>query len=214
MGEKLGDRFSRITTCSLVGISTGLAIYLFIQMGLQEKTLIIPLFTWIQVEFFEVSWGIQLDSLSLVMMGVVTFVSFMVHIYSIGYMKGDPGVPRFMAYLSLFTFFMLALVTAPNLLQLFFGWEGVGLCSYLLIGYWYDTETANAAAIKAFLMNRIADIGFILGLLTLFVTFGTIDFSTIFELMEIHQNDTVCLSWNASTCADPCLYFTLYRSHG
>jgi NADH-quinone oxidoreductase subunit L len=189
IGQKLGDRFSQNITCGLMGISTILAITLFIEMGLQEKTLIVPLFTWIQVEFFEVSWGLQLDSLSLVMISVVTSVSLMVHIYSVGYMKGDPGVPRFMAYLSLFTFFMLALVTAPNLLQLFFGWEGVGLCSYLLIGYWYDTEAANAAAIKAFVMNRIGDIGFILGLLTLFITFGTTDFVTMFELMEGHQHD-------------------------
>jgi len=190
MGEKLGDHFSQGSTCGLMGIATGLAAYLFIQMGLQDKSLFIPIFTWIQVEFFEVSWGLQIDSLSLVMMSVVTLVSFMVHIYSIGYMKGDPGVARFMAYLSLFTFFMLTLVTAPNLLQMFFGWEGVGLCSYLLIGYWYDKEVANAAAIKAFLVNRIGDIGFVLGILTLFVIFGTLDFSTIFELMESHQNDT------------------------
>lgn len=190
LGEKLENRFSQGLTCSLMGLSTLLAAYLFIQMGLKEQNLIIPLFTWIQVEFFEVSWGLQLDSLSLVMVAIVTFVSFMVHVYSIGYMKGDPGIPRFMAYLSLFTFFMLALVTAPNLLQLFFGWEGVGLCSYLLIGFWYNRETANAAAIKAFLVNRIGDIGFVLGLLTLFVTFGTLDFSTTFELMEAHQNDT------------------------
>lgn len=189
IGEKLGDRFSQVVTCGLMGIATGFATYLFIQMGLQHQTLTIPLFTWMQVEFFEVSWGLQLDSLSLVMMGVVTLVSFMVHVYSIGYMKGDPGVPRFMAYLSLFTFFMLVLVTAPNLLQLFFGWEGVGLCSYLLIGYWYNRETANAAAIKAFLVNRIGDVGFVLGVLTLFVTFGTLDFSTIFELMDSHQHD-------------------------
>lgn len=188
-GQKLSDRFSQYLTCGLVGLSTLLAIYLFVQMGLQEKTLTFPLFTWMQVEFFEVSWGLQLDSLSLVMMSVVAFVSLMVHIYSVGYMKGDPGVPRFMAYLSLFTFFMLTLVTAPNLLQLFFGWEGVGLCSYLLIGYWYDKDTANAAAIKAFLVNRVGDIGFVLGLLTLFMTFGTTDFSTMFELMEGHQND-------------------------
>lgn len=189
LGEKLGDRFSQLSTCGLMGLTTGLAIYLFIDMGLQEENLQISLFTWIQVEFFEVNWGIQLDSLSLVMISVVTLVSFMVHIYSIGYMKGDPGVSRFMAYLSLFTFFMLVLVTAPNLLQMFFGWEGVGLCSYLLIGYWYDKETANAAAIKAFLVNRIGDVGFVLGLLTLFVTFGTLDFSTMFELMEAHQHD-------------------------
>jgi len=190
LGEKLGDRFSQGVTCGLMGLSTFFAAYLFVEMGLKEETLYVPLFTWIHVEFFEVSWGLQLDSLSLVMMAVVTLVSFMVHIYSVGYMKGDPGVPRFMAYLSLFTFFMLTLVTAPNLLQMFFGWEGVGLCSYLLIGYWYDRESANAAAIKAFLVNRIGDIGFVLGVLTIFVVFGSVDFDFIFELMEEHQNDT------------------------
>lgn len=189
-GGKLGNCFSQIITCGLMSLSTAFAAYLFFQMGLEGETLLVPFFTWIRVEFFEVSWGIQLDSLSLVMMAVVTFVSFMVHVYSIGYMKEDPGISRFMAYLSLFTFFMLALVTAPNFLQMFFGWEGVGLCSYLLIGYWYDRDSANAAAIKAFLVNRIADIGFVLGMLTIFIFFGTLDFTAVFEFMEDHQGDT------------------------
>ena len=190
LGEKMGDRFAQLVTCGLMGFSTVFAAYLFFQMSVQEETLLIPLFTWIQVEFFEASWGIQVDSLSLVMMAIVTLVSWMIHIYSIGYMKGDPGIPRFMAYLSLFTFFMLTLVTAPNLLQMFFGWEGVGLCSYLLIGYWYDRESANAASIKAFLVNRIGDMGFALGIFTIFVLFGTVDFAAVFELVEAHQNDT------------------------
>lgn len=189
-GEKLGNRFSQFTTCGLMGISTILAAYLFLRLGLKEETFFVTFCTWIRVEFFEVSWGLQLDSISLVMIAVVTLISFMVHVYSIGYMKGDPGVPRFMAYLSLFTFFMLMLVTAPNLLQMFFGWEGVGLCSYLLIGYWYDREAANTAAIKAFLVNRIADIGFVLGILTLFIIFGTLDFSGMFELIGEHHDDS------------------------
>jgi len=191
LGQKLGDRFSQLTTCGLMGISTLFAAYIFLQLGLKGQTLTFPLFTWIHVEFFEVAWGIQLDSLSIVMMAVVTFVSLMVHIYSIGYMEEDPGVPRFMAYLSLFTFFMLSLVVAPNLLQMFFGWEGVGLCSYLLIGYWYDRESANAAAIKAFLVNRIGDIGFVLGVLVVFSVFGTVDFSAVFELVGDHKEDIV-----------------------
>ncbi len=190
LGEKLKNNFSQILTCTLMGLSTVFAIYLFIEMGLKEKTLLIPLFTWMHVEFFSINWGIQLDSLSLVMMAVVTLVSFMVHVYSVGYMKNDRGISRFMAYLSLFSFFMLTLVTAPNFLQMFFGWEGVGLCSYLLIGYWYDREGANAAAIKAFLVNRIGDVGFLLGTLTLFVLFGTLDFIDIFELIDEHQSDT------------------------
>ncbi len=189
-GEKLGDRFSQIVTCGLMGLSTLLSIYLFYKLALGERTLSIELFTWIQVEFLQVSWGLQLDSLSLVMMGVVTIVSLMVHLYSVGYMDGDQGVPRFMGYLSLFTFFMLILVTAPNLLQMFFGWEGVGLCSYLLIGFWYNRESANEAAIKAFLVNRIGDIGFVLGILTIFVMFGTLDFTAFFDILEQHQTDS------------------------
>lgn len=188
-GRKWGDRFSQYITCGLMGLTTLFAGILFFQLGLNDETLSIPLFTWIRVEFFEINWGIQLDSLSLVMIAVVTLISWMIHIYSIGYMKGDSGVPRFMAYLSLFTFFMLSLVTAPNLLQLFFGWEGVGLCSYLLIGYWYDREAANAAAIKAFLVNRIADVSFVLGMLTLFLVFGTLDFTGIFETIGEHRDD-------------------------
>ena len=128
-GQKLGDWFSQIVTCGLMGVSMCLALYLFLQMGLKEETLLIPLFTWIHVELFDVSWGLQIDSLSLVMMAVVTLVSSMVHIYSIGYMKGDPGVPRFMGYLSLFTFFMLALVVAPN----FLFW--LGGCGAVLLSF-------------------------------------------------------------------------------
>lgn len=190
LGSVLARRFSQVITCGLMALSTIFASILFVKIGLKEETLLIPLFKWIHVEFFEVSWGLQIDSLSLVMMAVVTLISFLVHVYSVGYMKGDQSIPRFMAYLSLFTFFMLTLVTAPNFLQMFFGWEGVGLCSYLLIGYWYDRESANAAAIKAFLVNRVGDIGFVLGILTIFVLFGTIDFLAVFELAEDHKNDT------------------------
>lgn len=210
LGERFGDRLSQYITCGLMGLSTLCAIYLFLLLGLQEKTLYVPLFTWIKVEFFEIQWGLQLDSLSLVMMAVITLVSWMVHIYSVAYMKGDPGIPRFMAYLSLFTFFMLALVTAPNLLQLFFGWEGVGLCSYLLIGYWYDRESANAAAIKAFLVNRIGDIGFVLGAVTLFVTFGTLEFSGLFSLIHEHHHDSFTFlnsQYHAITLASLMLFF-------
>lgn len=209
LGEKFGDTFSQIVTCGPMGVSTICAAYLFYAVGLPGETFDVPLFTWIEVEFFKVSWGLQIDSLSLVMMAVVTLVSFMVHIYSVGYMKADSGFPRFMAYLSLFTFFMLSLVTAPNLLQMFFGWEGVGLCSYLLIGYWYDRESANTAAIKAFLVNRVGDAGFVLGILTLFVVFGTIDFSGIFDLMEGHRDDTFVFwgrSYHALTLASILLF--------
>src|SRR5437660_10150 len=135
------------------------AILLFQQIHHEEQAQIVPLFSWIVAGGVDVDWSLRLDTLSGVMMLVVSVVSAMVHIYSIGYMHGDPGIPRFMAYLSLFTFFMLALVTANNFVQLFFGWEGVGLCSYLLIGYWYDRASADAAAIKALLGNRLGVIG-------------------------------------------------------
>jgi NADH-quinone oxidoreductase subunit L len=193
LGQKLGSFVAQFITCALMTVSTVLAITLIIKLGFQEEPLYVPLFTWIRVEFLEVDWGIWLDQLSLVMIGVVTFISLLVHVYAIGYMKGDSGIPRFMAYLSLFTFFMLALVTAPNLLQLFFGWEGVGLCSYLLIGYWYERENANVAAFKAFLMNRVADLGFILGAFIVFTLFGSLDFSAIFELIVGHERDTFLL---------------------
>lgn len=209
LGETLGNRFSQYVTCSLLGVSTCIAIYLFYYVGMTEQAFVIPLFPWIQVEFFVAEWGIQIDSLSIVMLCVVTLVSFFVHIYSIGYMEGDPGIPRFMGYLSLFTFFMLSLVTAPNLLQMFFGWEGVGLCSYLLIGYWYDRDRANTAAIKAFLMNRVGDIGFVLGIITLFVTFGTVEFSSLFELANENNSGVIKflgLEFHALTLASILLF--------
>src|SRR3546814_2322235 len=138
------------------------------------------LFTWIDSGSFEVSWALKVDTLTAVMLLVVTGVSSMVHVYSVGYMAHDPYKPRFFAYLSLFTFFMLMLVTADNFVQMFFGWEGVGLASYLLIGFWYERPSANAAAIKAFLVNRVGDIGFALGICGAFVLFGSANFDQVF----------------------------------
>jgi NADH-quinone oxidoreductase subunit L len=135
---------------------------------------------WIDSGTLEVAWALRIDTLTAVMMIVVTVVSTMVHIYSIGYMHHDPHVPRFMAYLSLFTFFMLMLVTADNLVQMFFGWEGVGLASYLLIGFWYKKPSACAAAIKAFIVNRVGDFGFALGIFAVYVMFDSIHLDTIF----------------------------------
>jgi NADH-quinone oxidoreductase subunit L len=128
-----------------------------------------------------VAWSIRVDTLTAVMLVVVNTVSALVHVYSIGYMHHDPHRPRFFAYLSLFTFAMLTLVTADNLLQMFFGWEGVGLASYLLIGFWYKKPSANAAAMKAFVVNRVGDFGFALGIFGVFYLFGSIDFTTIFN---------------------------------
>ena len=123
------------------------------------------------------------------MVAMVTFISTLIHLYSVGYMSHDATPARFFAYLSLFTFMMLMLVTADNLAQLFFGWEGVGLASYLLIGYWYDRESANRAAMKAFIVNRVGDVFFMLGVALTFHVFGSIEFDTIFAAVAEHAND-------------------------
>ena len=137
--------------------------------------------TWINSGSLNVNWSMKIDPLSAVMLVVVTLVSALVHIYSIGYMTHDPHKPRFMAYLSLFTFAMLMLVTSDNFIQLFFGWEGVGLCSYFLIGFWFKKESANAAAIKAFIVNRVGDFGFALGIFLIFYLFGTVNYEDVFQ---------------------------------
>ena len=158
-GNKIGDRSSEILTSLFTTTAAILSIIIFYNVIFEGYENNIVLFKWIYSGTLDVNWSIKIDALSSVMLVVVTFVSSLVHIYSIGYMSHDPNKPRFMCYLSLFTFSMLALVTADNFLQLFFGWEGVGLCSYLLIGFWFKKETANNAAIKAFLVNRVGDFG-------------------------------------------------------
>ncbi|HEX7848830.1 MAG TPA: proton-conducting transporter membrane subunit, partial [Sphingomonas sp.] len=136
-------------------------------------------FTWMKSGDLDVSWALRVDALTAVMLVVITSVSALVHLYSWGYMDEDPDQPRFFAYLSLFTFAMLMLVTANNLVQMFFGWEGVGLASYLLIGFWYKKPSANAAAIKAFVVNRVGDLGFMLGIFGTFLVFGTVSIPEI-----------------------------------
>ena len=180
-GRSLTRLFSEITTSLFVSISAILSISVFwngIQNNIYGNYLI---FEWITSGEFTANWSINIDPLSSVMLVVVTFVSALVHIYSIGYMSHDPHKPRFMSYLSLFTFSMLALVVSDNFLQLFFGWEGVGLCSYLLIGFWFKKETANNAAIKAFIVNRIGDFGLAIAIFLIFFFFGTINFEETFQ---------------------------------
>ena len=182
-GKLIGDKFSEILTSLFVSISAILSVFIFykvLTVG-YENNLIIA--TWLSSGSLDVNWSIKIDSLSSVMLLVVTSISALVHIYSIGYMSHDPHKPRFMAYLSLFTFSMLVLVTSDNFLQLFFGWEGVGLCSYFLIGFWYKKDSANSAAIKAFLVNRVGDFGFALGIFLIFYLFGTINYSEVFDLI-------------------------------
>ena len=179
-GRWLGDRGSQFVTCGAMLLSAAIGCLILFEVAFGSKPQTVELFPWIGSGAFEASWTLRFDQLTAVMVFVVTVVSAMVHVYSVGYMSHDPHIPRFMAYLSLFTFFMLVLVTADNLLQLFFGWEGVGLCSYLLIGFWYDRPEANAAAIKAFIVNRIGDFGFALGIMGIFLIFNSISFDTIF----------------------------------
>jgi len=179
-GRVIGDRGAQLITCGALLLSAVLGLFLFRDILAAEEVRVIPLATWIVAGVVDVTWSLRLDTLSGVMIVVVTVVSSMVHVYSIGYMAEDPSIPRFMSYLSLFTFAMLALVTANDFVQLFFGWEGVGLMSYLLIGFWYDRESANEAAIKAFIVNRVGDFGFALGIFAVFVIFGSLDFGTVF----------------------------------
>ncbi len=181
LGRSINKFFSEIFTSLLVSISGILSIIVFWN-GIQTNNYDnYKIFEWISSGEFVANWSINLDPLSSVMLVVVTFVSALVHIYSIGYMSHDPHKPRFMSYLSLFTFSMLVLVVSDNFLQLFFGWEGVGLCSYLLIGFWYKKETANDAAIKAFIVNRIGDFGLAIGIFLIFFFFGSISFEEVFQ---------------------------------
>ena len=205
-GKFIGDRNSEILTSLFVSISALLSIFVLYQVIFNNYEENIVIATWINSGSLDVNWSMLIDPLSAIMLVVVTSVSSLVHIYSIGYMSHDPHKPRFMAYLSLFTFAMLTLVTSDNFIQLFFGWEGVGLCSYFLIGFWFRKESANAAAIKAFVVNRVGDFGFALGIFLIFYLFGTVNYSEVFQQVptvidknllflgiEIKAIDLICL---------------------
>src|SRR5210317_2033944 len=205
-GKYIGDRNSEYVTSGLVSISALLSIFVLYQVIVNQYEENIVIATWINSGSLDVNWSMLIDPLSAVMLVVVTSVSSLVHIYSIGYMSHDPHKPRFMAYLSLFTFAMLMLVTSDNFIQLFFGWEGVGLCSYFLIGFWFKKETANSAAIKAFVVNRVGDFGFALGIFLIFYLFGTVNYDEVFQQIpsvvdkklnflgfEVKSIDLICL---------------------
>ena len=181
-GRLLGNLFSELVTSFFVCVSGILSAIIFYN-GINANSYgNYKIFEWVSSGNFVANWSINIDPLSSIMLVVVTFISSLVHIYSIGYMSHDPHKPRFMSYLSLFTFSMLALVVSDNFLQLFFGWEGVGLCSYLLIGFWYKRNSANNAAIKAFIVNRVGDFGLAVGIFLIFYHFGTINYSEVFQL--------------------------------
>jgi len=179
-GRVIGDRGAQVVTCGGLLISAALSTVALFTVPYGEP-FTVELATWIVSGSFAVDWALRIDALTAVMLVVVTWVSAAVHVYSIGYMSHDASIPRFMSYLSLFTFAMLMLVTADNFVQLFFGWEGVGLASYLLIGYWYTKPSANNAAMKAFIVNRVGDFGFMLGIAAIFLVFDSLDFDTVFQ---------------------------------
>ncbi|MEM7750272.1 MAG: NADH-quinone oxidoreductase subunit L, partial [Pseudomonadota bacterium] len=179
-GRFITDRGSEIVTTAFLFLSAILSWIVFWRVGFDAETIKVPIAQWITSGELEVAWSLRIDTLTGVMLVVVTTVSSLVHLYSIGYMHEDNARSRFFAYLSLFTFAMLMLVTSDNLLQMFFGWEGVGLASYLLIGFWFKKPEANSAAIKAFIVNRVGDFGFALGIFGLFAVFGSIQLDAIF----------------------------------
>jgi NADH-quinone oxidoreductase subunit L len=205
-GRWIGDRGAQLATCLAMLGSAAAGVVLFVQVALNGGEFVTPLFTFIDAGKLQVEWALKFDTLSAVMVAMVSVVSAMIHIYSVGYMAEDPSIPRFMAYLSLFTFFMLALVTAENFLQLFFGWEGVGLVSYLLIGFWYDRPSANAAAIKAFVVNRVGDFGFALGIFAVFWIFGTLHFDEVFRDAPNQAGGTMnFLGWQVPALTVTCI---------
>ncbi|MEX2615999.1 MAG: NADH-quinone oxidoreductase subunit L [Alphaproteobacteria bacterium] len=190
-GRAIGAKGAQFVTCSGLVIAALISWYLFFAVAIAGDPRTILLFQWVSSGSLSFDWSLKVDTLTAVMLLVVTTVSAVVHIYSIGYMSHDKSPARFFAYLSLFTFFMLMLVTADNLVQLFFGWEGVGLCSYLLIGFWYDKPSANAAAIKAFVVNRVGDVGFALGIFATYLLFDTVRFDEIFRAVPDFADATL-----------------------
>jgi NADH-quinone oxidoreductase subunit L len=202
----MGSRSAEVITTALLFIAMVFSWVSFAQVGFGQQDAHVVITNFITAGSLKVEWALRIDTLTAVMLVVVTTVSALVHLYSIGYMADDPGRPRFFSYLSLFTFAMLMLVTADNLVQLFFGWEGVGLASYLLIGFWYYKPEANAAAIKAFVVNRIGDFGFALGIFALFLMTGAIDYETVFAQAPTLTGKTIhFLAWDVDALTLICL---------
>ncbi len=201
-----GTGAAEFITTALLFVSAALSWITFVNVGFFKQDVLIHVLPWINSGDLQIAWSLRVDTLTAVMLVVVTTVSSLVHLYSVGYMDEDPHRPRFFAYLSLCTFAMLMLVTSDNLVQLFFGWEGVGLASYLLIGFWYQKPSANAAAIKAFVVNRVGDFGFSLGIFAVFMLIGSTDFDTIFAAAPGLTGKTIdFLGWNVDALTITCL---------
>lgn len=190
-GRKIGPYGSSILTTSCLILTFFCSFFAFYEVALLGCPVYIKLIPWIDSEVLNIDWGFMFDSLTVVMCCVVTFVSSLVHLYSTEYMSHDPHLSRFMSYLSLFTFFMLILVTADNFVQMFVGWEGVGLCSFLLINFWFTRIQANKAAIKAMVLNRIGDFGLVLGILVIFVNYKAVDYATVFSLTPMFSGEII-----------------------
>jgi NADH-quinone oxidoreductase subunit L len=206
LGRFTGPRPAEVITTTLVLITALLSWLAFYQVAILGEEQRIELLRFITSGDLKAVWSLRIDTLTAVMLVVVTTVSGLVHLYSIGYMEEDPGRPRFFAFLSLFTFAMLALVTADDFVQLFFGWEGVGLASYLLIGFWYHKPSANAAAIKAFIVNRVGDFGFALGIFAIFTLFNSVQYDTVFASAPDHVGETMqFLAWRVDALTLICL---------
>ena len=191
LGRHLGFYGSSLITTTCIFLSTSFSFIGLYEIGFLNSCVYLKLTSWVECDILNIDWGFLFDSLSIVMCCIVTFISTLVHLYSTEYMAQDPHLSRFMSYLSLFTFFMLILVTADNFVQMFVGWEGVGLCSYLLINFWVSRIQANKSAIKAMIVNRIGDFGIIIGILLIFVTFKSVDYATVFALVPIFTTKTI-----------------------
>lgn len=194
-GRKIGTKGVKIFCCSLLFLTFFLSLYIWIEVTIFQSIIFIPLISWFNLGLLEVNFGYQFDNMVTSMLILVTGVSFLVHVYSTSYMSEDPHLPRFMAYLSLFTFFMIILVTSSNLPQLFIGWEGVGLCSYLLIGFWFTRIQASKASIKAMVVNKVGDIGVLLGMILIWITFGTFNYSVLFPLVYFNFESEILMNW-------------------
>ncbi len=210
ISKYLGNLFPILITTLFIFISSVLSILIFYNGIVNDNYGNYLIYEWVNSGNFVANWSVNIDPLSSIMLVVVSSISFLVHFYSIGYMRHDPHKPRFMSYLSLFTFSMMVLVVSDNFLQLFFGWEGVGLCSYLLIGFWYKKKSANQAAIKAFLVNRVGDFGFAIGIFLIFLFFGTINYEEVFQSVPSFSSKQInFLGINANLITVICLFLFL-----
>lgn len=214
-GRFLGSRGSALITTFCLAVSAFLSIFFFFEIGLFKNSAVyLEVGSWVTSESLQLNWGFLFDSLTAIMCLIVTSVSFLVHVYSVEYMSHDPHFPRFMSYLSLFTFFMLILVTADNLLQMFLGWEGVGLCSYLLINFWFTRVQANKAAIKAMLLNRVGDFCLMVGILLLFTQYKSLDYSLLAAMTPVAATEPTYFLIGEFYSTDLICVFFFFRGHG